>query len=630
MLESARAWLARRIAPAARVQTRRFDGARVDRLASDWAAETRGINEELRSDLNRLRQRCRSLVNNNDYARKFRSMCQANIVGPSGIRLQARAADVRSGLLVPDRLANTAIESAWAEWSRGCDVTGRMGLRELLESLVGGLPSDGEFLVRLVRGAASGNRFGLALQAIDVERIDTLYNVAATRSSNAVIMGVEVDSVRRPVAVHLFAAHPHDGVWSSRDRIRVPAGELLHVFRAERPEQMRGIPWMAPGVLSLHHLSKFDLAALLAAEHGANLLGFFQTPDGIAPVGSDADGEQITVSQPGTYDVLPPGVTFAQHDSKYPSETYGAFHKAHLQRIASGWGIAYHSLANDLENVNFSSIRSGTLEERDRWAADQEWLISAFLRPVFLEWLRMGLLMGAITMPNGSALPAAKYDKFARHQWQPRRWDWVDPKSDVEAAILKVRAGLVSPQDVAAAMGYDFEDVLQSIADAQRMADEFGVRLTAYDATPGAAPADQSASQSQIANDSARGVEQMVRDLKDEIARSPKPQQPVNVSVGISSEQVAEVMRGIAETAERTLGLIRKDIQEMPIVIPAPSVVVEAVMPEVRAEAPVVNVVNQVQPAGVTVVDNHPKRSVQVVQRDSKDEIVQTVTTYER
>jgi lambda family phage portal protein len=491
MFETARAWLARRIAPAApRAQQRRFDGARVDRLASEWAAETRGINEELRADLDRLRRRCRGLTNNNDYARKFRQMCQANIVGPSGIRLQARAVDMRGGQVIPDRLANQAIEAAWTEWSQRCDLSGRMGLREMLEALVGGLPSDGEFLVRLVRGPESGNRFGLALQPIDVERIDTTYNAGATRTSNAVIMGIEVDSYRRPVAVHLFSAHPNDGVWSSRERIRVPAAELLHVFRAERPEQVRGIPWMAPGVLSLHHLGKFDLAALLAAEHGASLLGFFQTPDGEAPFGEvDESGQQITVSQPGVYDVLPPGVTFAQHDSKYPSDQYGAFHKAHLQRIASGWGVAYHSLANDLENVNFSSIRSGTLEERDRWSADQEWLISSFLRPVFAEWLRMALLLGAITMPNGSALPPAKYEKFARHQWQPRRWDWVDPKSDIEAAILKVRAGLVAPQDVASAMGYDFEDVLQSIKTAQDMAAEFGVRLTAYDATPGAAAA---------------------------------------------------------------------------------------------------------------------------------------------
>jgi hypothetical protein len=53
-------------------------------------------------------------------------------------------------------------------------------------------------------------------------------------------------------------------------------------------------------------------------------------------------------------------------------------------------------------------------------------------------------------------------------------------------------------------------------------------------------------------------------------------------------------------------------------------------MPAVRAEAPAVTVINQVEPAAVTVVDNHPTRSVQTVERDANDEITRTVTTYER
>ena len=152
--------------------------------------------------------------------------------------------------------------------------------------------------------------------------------------------------------------------------------------------------------------------------------------------------------------------------------------------------MAYHSLANDLEGVSFSSIRSGTLEERDRWMADQQWFIDTFMEPVFRDWLQMALLMGAITMPNGSALPAAKIEKFSRHEWQARRWDWVDPKADTEANILKVKAGLMSPQDLAAAMGYDFEDTLAAIKAAQDLAASYGVTLHAYDGLPGAnAPA---------------------------------------------------------------------------------------------------------------------------------------------
>ena len=56
-------------------------------------------------------------------------------------------------------------------------------------------------------------------------------------------------------------------------------------------------------------------------------------------------------------------------------------------------------------------------------------------------------------------------------------------------------------------------------------------------------------------------------------------------------------------------------------------------VPEQRAADPTpVTIVNEVKvsPAAVTVVDNHPTRAVQTVERDGNDEIVQTVTRYER
>ena len=307
-----------------------------------------------------------------------------------------------------------------------------------------------------------------------------------------VVMGVEQDAAGRTLALHLFQNHPNDvSNTTQRRKVRVPVAELIHRFRVTVPGQARGVPWMAPGMLSLHHLGGFMLSALLAAEHGANHYGFFRTPDGLAPVGNEQndDGQQIVTSQPGTFDTLPPGVEFSPFDSKYPEQNFGPFVKVALQRIASGWRVAYHSLANDLENVNFSSIRSGTLEERDRWAADQTWFIGAFLEPLYAAWLQQALLSGAIVLPNGSPLPAGRLAKFSRHQWQGRRWDWVDPQKDMEAKTLGVRAGLISPQTLAAQIGQDFEDTLAQISEAQRLAARYGVTLNAYEGTPGARPA---------------------------------------------------------------------------------------------------------------------------------------------
>ena len=106
--------------------------------------------------------------------------------------------------------------------------------------------------------------------------------------------------------------------------------------------------------------------------------------------------------------------------------------------------------------------------------------------------------------------------------------------------------------------------------------------------------------------------------------------QPVNVNVGIDTAQVEELTRGVQKMHRETLDQIRKDVQDMPVIIPAPIVNVEAIMPELKQVNPVVNITNQVQPAGVTVVDNHPVRAVQTVERDGNDEIKRTVITYEK
>ena len=612
-------WLHQKTLPPG--NTRSFQGARLGNIASQWLATNNSINEELRSDLDLLRRRARELVNNNDYAAKFAGMVKDNIIGHGGIRLQMRIEDSPGK---PDNMANDAIEAAWAEWCQVCDITGQLSFTELCSHLVASLPSDGEFLVRIIKGPDGGNRFGFALQVIDIDRIDTTMN--GSYEGNTVIMGVEVNDYRKPLALHLFEAHPNDGARSNRRRVRLSLDDTLHKFKVIRPEQMRGIPWVAPGMLSLHHLGGFKLSALLAAEHGANHFGFFTTPDGQAPgIASETQsGQSITVSQPGTFDTLPAGTEFQAYDSKYPEQNFGPFVKTTLQRIATGWRVAYHSLANDLEGVSFSSIRSGTLEERDRWMADQEWFIGVFVEPIFKQWLQYSLLAGTITMPNGSALPAAKAAKFSKHEWQPRRWEWVDPQADMNAKILAVKAGIMSPQDLSAAMGLDFEDTIKAIGQAQKLAKQYDVQLTAYDGAPGAQTAAnagaQPAAPAAKSMDEHRSQEHLallsaIGGLTQRLGSQP----PIHIHTPDVRTDVHNHITTPPATVE-----VRNEVN-----VPETVVNVEAIMPEQRSEAPIVNITNQVQPSAVTVIDSHPVRAVQRVERDKNDEIVQTVTTFE-
>jgi hypothetical protein len=257
------------------------------------------------------------------------------------------------------------------------------------------------------------------------------------------------------------------------------------------------------------------------------------------------------------------------------------------------------------------------------------------MEPVYKKWLQMSLIMGAITMPNGSALPAAKLAKFSQHEWQARRWEWVDPKGDMEAKILAVKAGLMAPQDLANAMGYDFDDTLSSIAAAQNTAKQLGVQLTAYDPTPGAQaanpdkagqgsnPVAQKALQDAAAQTRAqeqlecltRAQEKMadITHLLAQHATRAQPQPVINNYIAAAEPAI---------TVAPSAAVVRNEIN-----LPEPSITNIVHLPEQDAPAaPVVQI--HVQPADVVVNNTHPRSAVQVVERDSNDEITRTITTY--
>lgn len=463
-----------RVAKPARQAQRRFDGAVVDRLTASWQATNVAIDFELRTDLNRLRARARDMAKNNEYAIKFLRMVRNNVVGPDGFTLQCRAADPNGET---DTVANKAIEAAFDRWSRpgNCEVSGQLSFTDICRVLIMGLARDGEFMLRRVRG---GGEFGYQLQLFDMSRLDTLYNVAASASRNAIIMGVEIDQFRRPVAYHMWTAPQLPGDFT-RYRERIPASEIIHRYVPIEIEQTRGVPWMHGAMRRMNDLNGYREAAVIAARVGASKMGFFTSPDGqpASVDGTDDAGNMLTDAKPGTFETLPNGYGFESFNPDYPHAQFETFTKATLRGIASAIGVAYNGLANDLEGVNFSSIRAGVLEERDEWLVIQNWFISAFLVPVFEDWLDASLMRGAITLPTGSALPAVKRPKFSAHVWQGRRWQWVDPLKDVQAAITAIDNGLTSPQQIAAQTGRDVEDVLDELARYQQMVAEKGVVL---------------------------------------------------------------------------------------------------------------------------------------------------------
>lgn len=567
-------------------QKRNYAAAQVNRLTQGWTTVSGSANSDIHRSLDAVRARSRKLANDDEYVKKWLAMVTTNVVGPNGFRFQARVYD---GPGKPDSLANGAIESAWERFCKKgvCDVTGRQGMTGLEQLAIKAAARDGEFLVQIVRGAEAGNPFGLALQVLDIDRLDTQLNKPAEGGRNAIRMGVEINARGRPVAYHLKTAHPGDlyqttsGIQAAHHQ-RIPAEDIIHEFVADRPEQVRGMPWAHAAMIRLNNLGGYEEAAVIAARVGASKMGFFTTPDGQATAlstGLEADGSEsgsLTMdADPGVFQSLPQGVEFQPFNPDYPTAMYADFVKANLRGIASGLGVAYHALANDLEGVSFSSIRSGTLEERDVWTLIQEWFSESFLDRVHAEFMKSALSFGQITMPNGSALPAAKLDKFSAHAWQGRRWEWVDPLRDIEADIAAINAGLKSPQSVAAKLGLDYEDLLVELKAAEDLRNTIGVKL----------PSSEKGQQQADASDAAAA-----KAAKDEAAAKAMGQQLTELRTLVTA-------MAARDRAPQAAPIINNHIGQPTVHnhLPPPTV-------EVKASDPApVTVVNQVQPTPVEI-----------------------------
>lgn len=487
---------------------RGYDAAKHDNLTFGWTSHSASANEDVRAALDTVRARSRDLAANNDYMRRFLRMCEINIVGPNGFTYK-NLASANSG--AADEAARDLIALHWAQWGkRGvCEVTGRYSFTGLLKQVVRATARDGEYLLRIVRGRAARNAYSFALQLLDIDRLDTRFN--GEHNGNRLIMGVEVDASGRPVAYHLHTKHPKDWSYidhSGRTIERVLASDILHGGIADRPEQYRFMPWAHTAMLRLEMLGKFQTAAIAAARKGAETFGVLQrsadADPTLHPLGGEggegegeegADGEIYQTSLPGQWDTLPPGYTMQAFESAYPNALFGEFVKDALRGVSAGFSVSYHGLGNDLEGVNFSSIRAGVLDERDSWMDFQGFFIEDVLDRVHDEWLGISLLAGAITYPTGSALPAVKRDSFTAHKFTGRRWQWVDPKKDADANRQAVQDGHKSHADVAAEQGRDFYDVVDAIATEQEYARSKGVQLgtmapaSATAAAPSPAPA---------------------------------------------------------------------------------------------------------------------------------------------
>ncbi len=463
---------------AGRAMQAQHGGASFSRLFWDWATSIVSANQEIRYDLSTLRSRARQLVRDNAHMAGFVLAVEDNLIGADGILLQAKVANAAGKL---NKTTNFAIEESWKEWGfpENASIDGHDSWVDLQRITVRNLAVDGEVFARLRPGA--NNDFRFAVQLIDPDLLDENFNRPRTSTQNEIIMGVEVDEDGKPLFFHFWPVHPSEFLNRSgkRERIPVPADEIIHLFVRLRPGQRRGVTWFAPILTDVKMLAGYEEAELVAARFHAAKMAAITIPDpekaAVTNVNTKKPGDSnanVMKVAPGGVWRLQPGEALETFDPTHPNQAFKDFVSTILRGIARALGVSYLTLTGDLTAANYSSMRAGLHPERDRWRLLQRWLSVHFHRRVYNGWLPQALLTQKLETDRRIA------SELRSVEWHPRGWKWVDPQNDLEAAKLEIQLGLNSRQRLCAERGVDFEDVIDELANEQEYADEADVDIS--------------------------------------------------------------------------------------------------------------------------------------------------------
>jgi lambda family phage portal protein len=432
-----------------------YDGGRLSERTGGWRSDSTGPNTEIGPALSLLRDRSRDLVRNNGYASAGLEKLVSYQVG-TGIVPRSMTGDDAA-----DELAN----ALWAEWARHADLTRRQDIYGIQAMAARSRAEAGEALALLVPLGANearrrGQRVPLAVQMLEADHLDVTYDEVLP-GGRQIRQGVEIDAGGAPLGFWLNENHPGEYDISFRPgfaRRRFDASRMLHLYRQDRPGQLRGVPDLASVMLKLRQLDDLEDATLQQAVVQACVAAFVTSnaEPARAPLeGINAStGAQEKVIRPGMTERLLPGeaVDFLTPSS---NSQFGELSRHQLRVIAEGFGLTYDLLTGDLSQANYSSLRAGRLAFKRRLEQAQ-WLllIPRFCQPVWDAFVQSAQLAGMLP-PRDGPWPV---------EWACPRFEMVDPLKDTLAIEKQLRLGLMTwPQSVGE-MGWDPKRQAREIA----------------------------------------------------------------------------------------------------------------------------------------------------------------------
>lgn len=449
-----------------------YDAASMSRRTQGWRVVGSDANSETRPVLGRLRDAARDMVRNNPHAQRAKTVISRNVVGAGIIpqvkaKTSARAKKIKE--LIDKHFDSTDI-----------DADGRLNLYGLQELVIATVVEAGECLIRKrPRRADDGFSLPFQLQVLEPDFLDVTVD-GDLPNGNYAIQGVEFDLRGRRVAYYLFDTHPGAmiglGKTGTRGR-RVSADFVAHVYRVDRPGQVRGVTWFAPVMVAMRDYADYADAQLMRQKIAACFAAFVQrkthpadfvappSPSGeplaIASQPADRSPYPVETFEPGMISYLEEGeeITFATPPS---TSDFGPFTTVSLRAIAVGMGISTEAFTGDLTNTNYSSGKMGRMEfdrNIDSWTWNM--LIPQLMDPLEAWTIEAAAIVTASTEPFTLG-------------WTPPRRVMIDPDTEIKASVTMIRSGLASRAGELRRLGFDPEQVNAEIDADNALSDDKG------------------------------------------------------------------------------------------------------------------------------------------------------------
>lgn len=406
--------------------------ANADDLAPDAAASP---------DVRRiLRRRGRYEQFNNPYTDGILQTLASDIVG-NGPRLQMQTVS---------ETVNALIETEFHEW---CEA---IGLSEKLRLMIETRAAAGECFARMVVNPRLPTNVKLDLVLYEPDQVATpdqrvLFDLNETD-------GIEFDAYGNPSVYHVLKQHPGDTaqlVAMPLDYERVPADEMIHLFKPRRPGQRRGIPQITSALPLFADRRGFQKSVVAAARVAAEMGAVMLETDLPGHTDSFVEGEAFDTLdiERGMMTVSPAGYKAKQLDAKQPTTTYSDFDDKMINETARPLNMPFNVAACNSSKYNYASGRLDHQTYDRSIEVDHGDLERKVLNRVLARWMSDALRIPGYLPFRTASLVRRRIP----HDWLWRGRDHVDPVKEAQAEKIKLASGTLTLADSLARAGKDVE-----------------------------------------------------------------------------------------------------------------------------------------------------------------------------